>query len=50
MQLAHRFGELLEAVSRQIEDLPLKTLTELGTALLDFKSLSDAEAWIKANS
>jgi hypothetical protein len=49
-QLAHRFGPLPEPLSQQIEELPLKTISDLAEALLDFTSLADAQAWIKSHS
>ena len=48
--LTRRFGALPEHLSQQIQELPLKTVSDLAEALLDFTSLADAQAWIKSHS
>ena len=45
-QLTRRVGELPELVVRQVGDLSLEVLEELGEALLDFSGMDDLERWL----
>ena len=47
-QLKKRFGEIPEAINRQIEDLSLESLERLGEDFLDFNSLQDLTNWIES--
>ena len=50
LRLLHRRVENLPlAVQKRVEKLPLEKLEALGEALLDFESLADLRAWLKAN-
>ena len=44
--LRRRFGSVPKEIEAEILNLSLERLDELADALLDFKSLSDAQAWI----
>jgi hypothetical protein len=45
--LQHRFGDLPPELRGAIDQLPLDTLDELEPAILDFKTLAEAAAWIE---
>ena len=45
-QLEHRFGILPPQTRDKIEMLPAEFLEDLLVVLLDFKQISDADAWI----
>jgi hypothetical protein len=45
-QLQHRFGPISPELRGRVEQLSLEALDELVTAILDFKNLTEAEAWI----
>jgi hypothetical protein len=45
-QLRRRFGEISTPLQERINGLPEDQLDQLAEALLDFASLSDAEAWV----
>jgi hypothetical protein len=45
-QLEHRFGPLSQQLRIGVEQLSHDALDELATAILDFKSLAEVEAWI----
>jgi hypothetical protein len=49
-QLAKLCGPLPEEVQQRIRCLPFERLSALGEALLDFRSLSDLQAWLSANA
>jgi hypothetical protein len=40
-------GNLSPELEKQINSLPLKTLEDLGEALLDFNSVDEAIDWLK---
>ena len=46
--LTKRFGELPQEVRSSVLGLSLSMLEELGEALLDFTSVADLQAWLKA--
>lgn len=45
-QLASRFTRVPAVLKRRIGQLPELILEELAVALLDFKTIVDAEAWV----
>ena len=47
-QLKRRVGDLPLKMTEQIDHLTLDQIEALGEALLDFQSLADLEAWLKA--
>ena len=47
-QLQRRFGNIPVELSDAIRGLAMERLEALGEALLDFKSIADAQAWIKS--
>jgi Domain of unknown function (DUF4351)/Putative transposase, YhgA-like len=49
-QLKHRFARVPAALKRRIGRLTEFTLEDFAEALLDFKNISDAEAWITARN
>ena len=47
LRLLHRrFGQVSEAVSEQIRQLPVEQLEDLGEALLDFENEADLLNWL----
>lgn len=46
--LTRRVGELPQQVRESVETLCLEQLENLGEALLDFTSVADLQAWLKA--
>ena len=44
--LNRRFGEIKSSLIEQIQDLSVEQLETLGEALLDFKAVTDLEAWL----
>ena len=49
-QLTRRCGPLSEAITAQIQALPLEQLEALADALLDFQGPTDLVAWLAVNS
>jgi hypothetical protein len=45
--LRRKLGNLSPELEKQINSLPLKTLEDLGEALLDFNSVDEAIDWLK---
>ena len=50
LQLEHKFGALPMATRERIEDLPPESLEDMLVALLDFRRIADADAWIAKHS
>jgi predicted transposase YdaD len=46
-QLNRKFGNLSPLLANRIASLPLKTLEDLGEALLDFNSVEDLINWLE---
>ena len=46
LMLEHRFGALSPQTREGLETLPAEFLEELLIAVLDFKDVSEADAWI----
>jgi hypothetical protein len=47
-QLARTCGSLPEEFEERVRDLPFESLTELGQAVFDIRSLSDLQSWLDA--
>ena len=48
--ISQRFGEISEAIARQIEALPLEDVEGLVKVFLSFNSLEDLESWLERRS
>jgi len=48
-QLRRRLGNLSDAMTNRISNLPLSVLEDLSEALLDFSSLDDLSAWLESH-
>ena len=48
--LRRRFGDVSQEIEARIDALPDSRLDELGEAILDFTSLTDAQSWLDAHA
>jgi len=46
-QLTRKLGDIAPTLISQINNLPVEAVEFLGEALLDFRSISDLEAWFE---